>query len=144
MPETSSSASKNILSSDVDVKGTIRFESELIFDGKLEGEIVSEGGLLTLGKNANVNGEVKTKAVVVHGTVTGNITVIERAELKASSQLTGDLSAQRIIIEEGATFIGRSEVTPSRGSLPRGSTPGATSSTPALDNGRKNQPDTAS
>jgi cytoskeletal protein CcmA (bactofilin family) len=144
MPETSSSSSKNILSSDVDVKGTIRFESELIFDGKLEGEIVSEAGLLTLGKNANVHGEVKTKAVVVHGTVTGNITVIERAELKASSQLTGDLAAQRIIIEEGATFIGRSEVTPNRGSIPRGSTPGAAAPASSPDSGRKNQPASAS
>lgn len=114
MPESSSTSSKNILASDVEIKGTIRFESELIFDGKIEGEIVSEAGSLTLGKNANVQGEVKTKAVVLHGSVTGNITVSERAELKASSQLTGDLTAQRIIIEEGATFVGKSEVTPGR------------------------------
>lgn len=110
----SSSSSKNVLANDVDIKGTIRFENELIFDGKIEGEIVSDAGALTLGKNADVNGEVKTKSVVVHGNVTGNITVSERCELKASSQLTGDLKAMRIIIEEGATFIGKSEVTPNK------------------------------
>ena len=114
MPDAPSSATKNILAGDVNIKGTIRFDSELIFDGKIDGEIVSDGGNLTLGKNANVQGEVKTKSVVVHGTVTGNIIVSERCELKASSQLTGDLTAQRIIIEEGATFIGKSEVTPNR------------------------------
>lgn len=116
-PESSSipsSSSKNVLSNDVDIKGTIKFENELIFDGKIEGEIISESGALTLGKNAEVNGEVKTKSVVVHGTVTGNITVAERCELKASSQLTGDLKAMRITIEEGATFIGKSEVTPNK------------------------------
>ena len=113
MPETTS-ASKNILSSDVDIKGTIKFESELIFDGKLEGEIISEAGSLTLGKNSNIQGEVKTKSVVVHGNVTGNIIVSDRVELKASSQLTGDLKANRIMIEEGATFIGKSEVTPNK------------------------------
>lgn len=107
-----SSPSKNILASDVHVKGTIRFENELIFDGKLEGEILSEAGNLTLGKNANVQGEVRTKSVVVHGTVNGNICVSERCELKASSQLNGDLTAQRIMIEEGATFVGKSEVIP--------------------------------
>lgn len=104
---------KNILTNDVEVTGTLRFASELIFDGKLEGEIVSDGNL-TLGKNAQVKGEVKTKSVTVHGTVEGNITVTERCELKSSSQLTGDLRATRIIIEEGATFVGKSEVTPSR------------------------------
>jgi cytoskeletal protein CcmA (bactofilin family) len=107
----SPSSSKNVLANDVDIKGTIKFENELIFDGKIEGEIISEAGALTLGKNADVNGEVKTKSVVVHGSVTGNITVTERCELKASSQLTGDLKAMRISIEEGATFIGKSEVT---------------------------------
>jgi len=115
MPDSSTpSSSKNILTNDVQVKGTINFESELIFDGKIEGEIVSDAGNLTLGKNAEVHGEVRTKSVIVHGSVTGNITVTERAELKASSQLTGDLKATRIVIEEGATFIGKSEVTPNK------------------------------
>jgi len=104
------SSAKNILASDVEITGTLKFENELIFDGKLDGEIVSEG-VLTLGKNAQVKGEVKTKAVTVHGVVNGNISVSERCELKASSQLNGDLRAMRIIIEEGATFIGKSEVT---------------------------------
>lgn len=112
VPDTGSSASKNVLASDIDVKGTIKFETELSFDGKLEGEILSEGGILTLGKNADVRGDVKTKSIVVHGTVTGNINVAERCELKSTSQLTGDLKAMRIAIEEGAIFIGRSEVTP--------------------------------
>lgn len=111
---TSSPGSKNILTNDVQIKGTISFDSELIFDGKIEGEITSEGGNLTLGKNAEINGEIKTKSVVLHGSVTGNITVTERCELKASSQLTGDLKANRIVIEEGATFIGKSEVTPNK------------------------------
>ena len=127
-PSTSSAASsKNILTSDVHIKGTINFESELIFDGKIEGEIISDNGNLTLGKNAEVNGEVKTKSVIVHGSVTGNITVTERCELKASSQLTGDLKAMRITIEEGASFIGKSEVTPNKSGSKsdRGVTPGA-------------------
>lgn len=108
---SSASASKNILTSDVELKGTIKFESEMIFDGKLEGEIISEG-TLTLGKNAVVKGEIRTKSVTIHGSVNGNVTVQERCELKSNAELLGDLKAMRIIIEEGATFIGHSEVTP--------------------------------
>jgi cytoskeletal protein CcmA (bactofilin family) len=112
VPDTGSSAAKNVLANDIDLKGTIKFESELNFDGKLEGEIVSEDGALTLGKNADVRGELKAKSIVVHGAVTGNITVSERCELKSTSELNGDLKAARIVIEEGAIFIGKSEVTP--------------------------------
>jgi cytoskeletal protein CcmA (bactofilin family) len=107
------STSKNILTSDVELTGTLKFDSEMIFDGKLDGEIISEGTLI-LGKNATVKGEVRTKSVTIHGTVNGNVTVQERCELKSNAELLGDLKAMRIIIEEGATFIGHSEVTPNR------------------------------
>jgi cytoskeletal protein CcmA (bactofilin family) len=79
-------------------------------DGKVEGEINSDG-VLTIGENADIRGEVKTKSITVYGKVHGNITVAERAELKSKCTLQGDLKAARLVIEEGATFIGKSEVT---------------------------------
>jgi len=105
--------SKNILSADVEIKGSIKFQNDLIVDGKVEGEILSPG-ILTVGENAEVRGEIKTKSVTVHGKVQGNITVEERCELKGRAQLIGDLKAARLVIEEGATFVGKSEVTPNK------------------------------
>ncbi len=104
---------KNTLSADVEIKGSIKFQNDLTIDGKVEGEITS-AGVLTIGENAEIRGEVKTKSVTVYGKVTGNITVDERCELKSRAQLHGDLKAARLIIEEGATFVGKSEVTPNK------------------------------
>jgi cytoskeletal protein CcmA (bactofilin family) len=101
---------KDILSSDVEIKGSIKFQKELLIDGKVEGEINSEG-VLTIGENADIRGEIKTKSIIVFGKVQGNITVNERCELKSKCTLQGDLKAARLVIEEGATFIGKSEVT---------------------------------
>jgi cytoskeletal protein CcmA (bactofilin family) len=101
---------KDILSSDVEIKGSIKFQKELLIDGKVEGEINSEG-VLTIGENADIRGEIKTKSITVFGKVQGNITVTERCELKSKCILQGDLKAARLVIEEGATFIGKSEVT---------------------------------
>ncbi len=111
MPEINST--KNILASDVEIKGSIKFQNELIIDGKIEGEIVSSG-VLTVGENAEIRGEIKTKSVTVLGKVHGNITVEERCELKNRAQLIGDLKAARLMIEDGATFVGKSEVTPNK------------------------------
>jgi cytoskeletal protein CcmA (bactofilin family) len=105
--------SKNILSADVEIKGSIRFQSELTIDGKVEGEINSNG-ILTVGENAEIKGEIKTKSVTVLGKVHGNITVEDRCELKSHAVLYGDLKASRLQIEEGATFVGKSEVTPNK------------------------------
>ena len=101
----------NTLSSDVEITGSIKFQTELFIDGKVEGEITSPGNLV-LGANAEIHGEIKTKSIVVQGNVQANVTVEDRCELKAGSVLTGDLKSARLIIEDGATFIGKSEVTP--------------------------------
>jgi cytoskeletal protein CcmA (bactofilin family) len=100
---------KDVLSSDVEIKGTIKFQKELLIDGKVEGEINSDGAL-TVGENADIRAEVKTKSITIYGKVQGNVTVSERCELKSKCTLQGDLKAARLIIEEGATFIGKSEV----------------------------------
>ena len=63
---------------------------------------------------SEIKGEIKTKSVTVLGKVHGNITVEERCELKSRAVLYGDLKATRLIIEEGATFVGKSEVTPNK------------------------------
>jgi cytoskeletal protein CcmA (bactofilin family) len=105
---------KDVLSSDVEIKGSIKFQKELLIDGKVEGEINSDG-VLTIGENADIRGEIKTKSITVYGKVQGNITVGERCELKSRCTLQGDLKAARLVIEEGATFIGKSEVTSGTG-----------------------------
>lgn len=117
---------KNTLSSDVEIKGSLKFSNDLTIDGKIEGEITSDG-ILTIGENGEVRGEIKTKSVTVFGKVHGNITVVEKCELKSRAQLMGDLKAARLIIEEGATFVGKSEVTPNKGALPK-STPASSAS----------------
>jgi len=102
----------NVILNDVEIKGSIKFANEFTFDGRVEGEISSSYGVLTVGEHGEVYGEVKAKSVIVSGKVHGNITVRERCELHSHSQLIGDLQAAHLVIEEGATFVGKSEVTP--------------------------------
>ena len=108
----SSSTQRCILSSDVEIEGSITFQKELLIDGKVQGNVTSDG-VLTVGENANIRGEIQTKSVTVHGEVHGNITA-ERCELKSNCTVEGDLKAARLIIEDGATFIGTSQISPKR------------------------------
>lgn len=100
---------RNILSSDVEIKGTVKFTNDLVVDGKIEGEITSDGNL-TIGENARIKAEVKTATVVVYGKVQGNITATDRIELKASAEVIGDIKAKVLTIEAGAIFVGKSTV----------------------------------
>lgn len=100
---------RNILSADVEIKGKINFTNDLVVDGKIEGEILSDGSL-TVGENARIRAEIRTRSVVIYGKVYGNITVTERVELKKDAELIGDIKAGTISIEAGAIFVGNSTV----------------------------------
>ena len=103
------SSSKNVLANDVEIKGSIKFSHDLIIDGKIDGEVQSDGSL-TVGENAHIKGEVKTRTVTIFGKIEGNVTVQERCELKSNAIMVGDIAAGTLAIEEGATFMGQSLV----------------------------------
>ena len=113
MSTTASPTAKNVLSSDVDVKGNLKFSGELMFEGKLEGEIQTDG-VLNLGDSAVIHGNITAQNVVVRGKVNGNITAREKIEIKTKTELFGDIRAAKLVVEEGVTFVGKAEVNPNK------------------------------
>jgi cytoskeletal protein CcmA (bactofilin family) len=104
---------RNILSTDVEITGSVKFTNDLLVDGRIDGEITSDGNL-TIGENAKIRAEIKTASVIIYGKVHGNITVADRVELRAGSEVVGDIKAQTLLVEASAIFVGKSEVgTPS-------------------------------
>lgn len=105
--------SKNVLNSDVEVKGTLKFSGEMTLDGKVDGDITSDG-TLNLGEDAVIKGTIDVGSVVVRGKITGNIVAKDKIELKAKAELFGDVRAAKLVIEEGVTFVGKTEVNPNK------------------------------
>ena len=65
---------------------------------------------LTVGPNGQVKASVEAKGVVVQGKLEGNIQASDRVELRKSAVVTGDISTQRISIEEGAYLKGKVDI----------------------------------
>lgn len=125
---TSPQATRNVLSSDVEIKGSVKFTNDLVIDGKIEGNISSEGNL-TIGENARIKAEISTATIIVYGKVHGNLTATDRIELKASAEVVGDIKAKTLSIEAGAIFVGKSTVgTPAQGAS-QAASPAASSAT---------------
>lgn len=110
---TTPGTSKNVLGADVEIKGNLKFAGELTLEGKLEGEIQTEGQL-NLGDTAVVTGNINAQSVIVRGKVNGNINAKEKIEIKAKAELFGDIRASKLVVEEGVTFVGRTEVNPNK------------------------------
>lgn len=106
-------AGKNTLGSDVEIKGNLKFTGELTFDGKIDGEIQTDG-VLNLGDSAVVNGNINAQNVVVRGKINGNIVAKEKIDIKTKAELFGDIRASKLSVEEGVTFVGKTEVNPNK------------------------------
>lgn len=96
---------------DVEITGTMTFKGELSFDGQLrDGDIIGEA--LVVGPKARIKGNIQVASLILHGSVTGDVLVTSRCELKGSANLVGSLTTNRLVMDEGATLIGNAEITP--------------------------------
>jgi cytoskeletal protein CcmA (bactofilin family) len=92
------------------IKGELSGNEDLFVDGEVEGSIELHGHSIVIGPNARVHASVNAKDVVVQGKVQGNVRATDRVELRKSASLTGDISTQRVSIEDGAFFKGAVDV----------------------------------
>ena len=92
------------------IHGELSGSEDLYLDGEVEGDINLRDHKLVIGPNGKIKASIAARDVVLHGRVTGNISATERVELKRSCSLTGDVSTQRIVIEDGAFFKGAIDI----------------------------------
>jgi cytoskeletal protein CcmA (bactofilin family) len=112
-PASANGVSRNALNSDVEIKGSLKFAGELAFDGRLDGDVQTDGHL-NVGENANITGNINAQSVLARGKITGNINAKDKVEVKARTELFGDIRAAKLVIEEGVTFVGKIEVNPNK------------------------------
>ena len=88
------------------IKGEVTGSESLYIDGKVEGSINLSGNRVTVGRNGQVAANITAREIVVLGKVRGNVTASDRVDIRSEGSLTGDVTAQRISIEDGAFFKG--------------------------------------
>lgn len=94
-------------------KGVITYEGTVRIDGKVEGEVITQGTLI-VGESATVHAEISAGVVICGGTITGNIHASQKVHLLSKAVLTGSLNTPNLIIEEGVNFTGKCEMARTR------------------------------
>jgi cytoskeletal protein CcmA (bactofilin family) len=92
------------------VKGELSGSEDLYVDGQVEGSITLKNNSLTVGPHGQVKATVEAKGIVVQGKLEGNVLATERVDLRKSAVVTGDITTQRIAIEEGAYLKGKVDI----------------------------------
>ena len=101
MPTDQATVSKGLF-----IRGEITGNESLFIDGRTEGTINLPGNRVTVGRNGQVSASISAREIVVLGKVRGNVTATDRVDIRVEGSLTGDVTAARISIEDGAFFKG--------------------------------------
>lgn len=99
----------SILSEGVKFEGKLSTHGNVRIDGQFDGEIVVDGNL-TLGEQSKGKGTIKATNITCGGSVNGSIESTEKLVLEATAKIEGDISAKILVITEGASFKGTSNM----------------------------------
>jgi len=88
------------------ISGELHSSEDTIIEGRVNGQVSIKGAPLTITPRGAVRADVRAVRVLVEGQLKGSISATERIELTASAQVEGALSANQVIITEGARFDG--------------------------------------
>ena len=107
-----------LLGPGTDFEGKLTFEGALRVDGKLTGEVHSNG-MLIIGEKAIVRAEIQTAVVLVRGEVHGRICAQSRIEAYSPAKIYGDLYSPVLVFGEGVIFEGTSHMSGEPGEVER-------------------------
>ena len=113
-PAAVSTGSACVVGAKTVLKGDITGEEDILVEGTVEGTI-RIGRDLRVGPGGCVKAAVSAQSIVVAGEIIGDCQASQRVHIEATGRLTGNIRAPRVIIVEGATFKGNSDMSPGGG-----------------------------
>ena len=98
-----------VIGPDTTIKGEITVDQTAQILGTIEGQITSKGEIHLAG-GSKCNASVDANKVIIEGHVTGDVSGRESVKLSRTARVKGDLIAAKLIVEEGAVFVGHCRV----------------------------------
>lgn len=90
---------------EVTFKGTIRYQGTVRVDGRLEGEIYTDGNLI-IGQKAVITAKIEAGMVTCQGRITGEILAKNRVKLLSPAVFDGSIITPLLSMDEGVLFNG--------------------------------------
>ena len=101
-----SKGTTTLIAAETTFKGDVKSRGDIVISGVVEGEVVSEAKIV-VAAGGSVTGRLSAAEIVLEGRLTGDAQAVRSTSLLNGSELRGDVTTQQIMIEPGATFVGR-------------------------------------
>ncbi len=86
--------------------GEVRGSEDLIINGRFSGKIILENNSLYIAQDSTVKADIRVKNITIKGNVEGSIHASGKVFITKEGKMTGDITAYRISIMDGAQFKG--------------------------------------
>jgi len=103
-----------IISNGVKLEGKITSGGSIRVDGTIQGDVISQGNV-TVGEHGDVNGQINAAIITIGGKVVGSVNAKEKLVLESKANLKGDLFTKILVVEAGARFDGKSNMSDAKG-----------------------------
>jgi len=90
----------------ITIRGDVTGDEDLYIQGRIEGTVDLKQHNVTVGPEGRVKANIKARMVTIEGEVDGDVRGQEQVALRSASKVNGDIVAPRVVLEDGATFLG--------------------------------------
>lgn len=94
------------------IEGEVSGAEDLVIEGRVDGKITVEKHSVKVAAGGRVRADVIGRSITVEGEVVGNLIAEERVEIRESGRVKGNLTAPRVILENGAKLRGSVDMRP--------------------------------
>ncbi len=105
-PITPTEAVISVVGPGMTMEGDCETDGSLRIEGTIRGD-VRAGKSVEIGKGGLLEGNIYTQDAVIAGRVLGAVYAESHVELQATSQISGEIQARRIHVEDGAALQGQ-------------------------------------
>ena len=97
----------SIIGETLHFKGELSASEDLIIQGKVEGQINQGKCCLTVKPEGELIANVNATKIFIEGKVTGDLAATAGVTIRETGEVTGNIVAMTVAIDEGATFNGQ-------------------------------------
>ena len=90
----------------VKVNGDISSSEDLLIEGEVKGSVNLTDCELIIGASSRVEASISARTVRIEGEIKGDIDGGERVVICASANVLGNITAPRVVLEDGGRFKG--------------------------------------
>ncbi len=116
------------------VKGEVSGAEDLLIEGRVHGKVTVHEHSVRVAGSGRVEADIVGRSITVDGEVVGNLVAEECVAIRKTGRVQGNLTAPRVILENGAKLRGSVDMQPEKSS-PKQPTAAAPGSTTAVGSG---------